>query len=66
VSLGDDWAEDHHDIYLMDVGDTHRQALRALGNRLVGILHGCLCHHTHYDDHTAWTHRLDKPPTHTS
>jgi hypothetical protein len=50
----------------MDVGDTHRQALRALGNRLVGILHGCLRHHTHYDDHTAWTHRLDKPPTHTS
>ena len=23
-------------------GDTHHQALRALGNRLVGILHGCL------------------------
>ena len=27
-------------------GDTHHQALRALGNRLVGILHGCLRHHT--------------------
>ena len=26
-------------------GDTHHQALRALGNRLVGILHGCLRHH---------------------
>jgi hypothetical protein len=26
-------------------GDTHN-ALRALGNRLVGILHGCLAHHT--------------------
>jgi len=29
---------------------TH-QALRALGNRLVGILHGCLRHRT------AWAHR---------
>ena len=35
-------------------GDTHHQALRALGNRLVGILHGCLRHHTPYDEHTAW------------
>ena len=25
-------------------GDLHHQALRALGNRLVGILHGCLRH----------------------
>jgi hypothetical protein len=25
-------------------GQTHHQALRALGNRLVGILHGCLAH----------------------
>ena len=38
-------------------GDVHHQALRALGNRLVGILHGCLCHHTPYDEHTAWGHR---------
>jgi hypothetical protein len=38
-------------------GDTHNQALRALGNRLVGILHGCLRHHTSYDEHTAWAHR---------
>jgi hypothetical protein len=37
--------------------DTHHQALRALGNRLVGILHGCLRHHTHYNEHTAWAHR---------
>jgi transposase len=37
--------------------DTHHQALRALGNRLVGILHGCLRHHTNYDEHTAWAHR---------
>jgi transposase len=38
-------------------GDTHQQALRALGNRLVGILHGCLRHHTPYNEHTAWAHR---------
>ena len=38
-------------------GDLHHQALRALGNRLVGILHGCLRHHTIYDEHTAWGHR---------
>ena len=38
-------------------GDTHHQALRALGNRLVGILHGCLRHHHPYDEHTAWAHR---------
>jgi hypothetical protein len=29
-------------------GDGHHQALRALGNRLVGILHGCLAIHTTY------------------
>jgi transposase len=38
-------------------GDTHHRALRALGNRLVGILHGCLHHQTTYDEHTAWAHR---------
>lgn len=38
-------------------GDTHHRALRALGNRLVGILHGCLDHDTLYDEHTAWAHR---------
>ncbi len=38
-------------------GDTHPQALRALGNRLVGILHGCLRTRTTYDEHTAWGHR---------
>ena len=27
------------------------------GNRLVGILHGCLRHHTQYDENTAWAHR---------
>jgi transposase len=38
-------------------GDVHHQALRALANRLVGILHGCLRHHTIYNEHTAWAHR---------
>jgi transposase len=38
-------------------GDLHHQALRALGNRLVGILHGCLDHRARYDEHTAWAHR---------
>jgi transposase len=38
-------------------GDLHHQALRALGNRLVGILHGCLRHHAEYDEHKAWAHR---------
>jgi transposase len=39
-------------------GDTHHRALRALANRLVGILHGCLRHGTPYDEHTAWGHRV--------
>jgi hypothetical protein len=38
-------------------GDTHHAALRALGNRLVGILHGCLAHHTPYSESIAWGHR---------
>jgi len=38
-------------------GDTHNRALRALANRLVGILHGCLRHQTLYNEHTAWAHR---------
>ena len=42
-------------------GDLHHQALRALGNRLVGILHGCLRHHTKYDEQTAWSHRQNTP-----
>jgi transposase len=35
-------------------GATHYQALRALANRLVGILHGCLQHQTLYDENRAW------------
>jgi transposase len=42
-------------------GDLHHQALRALGNRLVGILHGCLRHHTTYDEQKAWSHRQNTP-----
>jgi transposase len=38
-------------------GDTRHQALRALGNHLVGHLHGCLTSHALYDEHTAWAHR---------
>jgi len=43
-------------------GDTHHQALRALGNRLVGILHGCLATRTPYSEHTAWAHRTHLTP----
>jgi transposase len=39
---------------LRDRGKTHNQALRALGNRLVGILHGCLHHGEHYREDVAW------------
>jgi transposase len=35
-------------------GKTHHQALRALANRLVGILHGCLRHRSPYDEAQAW------------
>ena len=38
-------------------GDLHHQALRALGNRLVGYLHGCLRTRQLYNEHTAWAHR---------
>jgi hypothetical protein len=41
-------------------GDTHHRALRALANRLVGILHGCLRHGVLYDEHTAWAHRMEE------
>ena len=42
-------------------GDLHHQALRALGNRLVGILHGCLESRTIYNEQTAWDHRGNLP-----
>jgi hypothetical protein len=37
----------------------HHQALRALANRLVGILHGCLRHQVRYDEATAWPTATD-------
>lgn len=37
-------------------GAGHRAALRQLGNRLVGILHGCLKTGTIYNEDTAWAH----------
>jgi transposase len=36
-------------------GTGHRAALRQLGNRLVGILHGCLKTSTNYNENKAWT-----------
>jgi transposase len=35
----------------------HNAALRQIGNRLVGILHGCLKTTSPYDQTTAWPHR---------
>jgi hypothetical protein len=35
-------------------GKTHDSALWQLANRWVGILHGCLRHHTLYDEARAW------------
>jgi transposase len=42
-------------------GIGHNDALRRLANRLVSILHGCLRHHTSYDETTAWpTNKQDQ------
>ncbi len=41
-------------------GTGHHAALRQLGNRLVGILHGCLKTRTFYDEDTAWSHHHNK------
>jgi hypothetical protein len=38
-------------------GAGHHAALRQLGNRLVGILHGCLKNRTPYSEDTAWPQR---------
>ena len=48
---------DHHRAR----GATHHQALRALSNRLVGILDGCLETRTLYDEATAWPQTAAKP-----
>ena len=48
-------------------GKTHPQALRALANRLVGILHGCLRHRSPYRESQAWpSHRPERCLTPTS
>ncbi len=39
-------------------GKTHNQASRALANRLVGILHGCLRRRCLYDEAVAWPQPL--------
>jgi transposase len=40
-------------------GKSHHQALRALGNRLVGVLHGCLTNGQRYDERVAWAARVE-------
>ena len=40
-------------------GATHHQALRALSNRLVGILHGCLRRRQPYSEEIAWPGPLE-------
>ncbi len=41
-------------------GATHHAALRALANRLVGLLHGCLRHKTTYAEALAWPQFTNK------
>ena len=43
-------------------GESHHQALRALANRLVGYLHGCLRTRSLYEEETAWGHRRRHEP----
>jgi hypothetical protein len=45
-----------YDQTLRERGTGHQAALRQLGNRLVGILHGCLKTGTAYNENTAWAH----------
>jgi transposase len=44
-------------------GVGHHAALRQLGNRLVGILHGCLKTGNQYDENTAWAHHKQDQQT---
>lgn len=58
--LHDDQVRAYYDqLRAREVG--HNAALRQVGNRLVGILHGCLKDHTYYDQATAWSHRQLTP-----
>jgi len=53
-------ARAHYD-QLRARGVFHHAALRQLGNRLVGILHGCLKTATTYNETTAWAyHQQDR------
>jgi transposase len=40
-------------------GQTHHQALRAVANRWVGILHGCLRWRSNYSETVAWPHPVE-------
>ena len=40
-------------------GKSHRQSLRQLANRWVGILHACIDQKVEYDENLAWKHRID-------
>lgn len=54
--LHDTGARSYYDeLRAREIG--HNAALRQIGNRLVGILHGCLKTSTRYDPATAWSHR---------
>jgi transposase len=50
-------ARRYYDTLRGDRHFAHDAALRALGNRLVGILDGCLRHRALYDEQIAWGHR---------
>jgi hypothetical protein len=41
-------------LQLRSRGHGHGEALRALGNRLVGVLHACIRDHIAYDENVAW------------
>jgi hypothetical protein len=45
---------------LKDRDISHNAALRQLGNRLVGILHGCLKTRTPYDESVAWSQHTQR------
>jgi transposase len=51
-------ARRHYDS-LRTRGQTHHQALRALANRWVGILHGCLRYRSLYSENVAWPGPLE-------
>ena len=51
IFVGDDWAEDHHDVYLMDE-NAQRLVSRRLPEGLTGIrqLHGLIAEHAEEPD----------------